>query len=147
MNGLEGFTIRRASTEDVDTLMSHRRETFRDMGYNDDAALESMSAKFLSWLLNKIKASEHIAWFVLAANGSVAAGAGLWLMDFSNRTTMQDGPSCRHDIPPVPRDTHGQYVCFRFHRFECVARPYIRPNTNNSNVPGTISGGVCGCAG
>lgn len=82
MDGPERFTVRRASTQDVETLVSHRREMFRDMGYNDEAALESMSTRFLSWLLDRIRTSEYIAWLALAVNGSIAAGAGLWLMDW-----------------------------------------------------------------
>jgi GNAT superfamily N-acetyltransferase len=82
MEGPEGFTVRRAFVADIDTLVSHRREMFRDMGHNSDAALEEMSAKFLPWLLNRMNAGEYIAWLAQAGDGSVAAGAGLWLMDW-----------------------------------------------------------------
>jgi GNAT superfamily N-acetyltransferase len=78
----EGFTIRRASTGDLETLIAHRRAMFRDMGYNDDAALDSMSAKFRVWLLQHINAGDYHAWLAYAPDGSIAAGAGLWLMDW-----------------------------------------------------------------
>jgi hypothetical protein len=54
----EGFTIRRASTEDVITLVEHRREMFYDMGYRDDAALDSMAAKFKPWLLGHMNSGD-----------------------------------------------------------------------------------------
>ena len=78
----EGFTIRRASTDDADTLVEHRRAMFHDMGYRDSAALDSMAAKFRPWLLTRMSAGEYLAWLVIAPDGSIAAGAGLWLMDW-----------------------------------------------------------------
>jgi GNAT superfamily N-acetyltransferase len=78
----EGFTIRRASTDDVITLVEHRREMFYDMGYRDDAALDSMAAKFKPWLLDHMNSGEYVAWLAVASDASIAAGAGLWLMDW-----------------------------------------------------------------
>lgn len=77
--------------DDVDTLALHRGEMFCEMGYNDNAALEFMSAKFLSWVPNKMKAGEYIALPAIAANGSVAAGAGVWLMNWP--------PNTRSNVP------------------------------------------------
>jgi ribosomal protein S18 acetylase RimI-like enzyme len=78
----DGFTLRRASTADLDTLVEHRRAMFQDMGYTDQAAMRSMSAKFRVWLLAQMNAGDYLAWLVDAADGSVAAGTGLWLMDW-----------------------------------------------------------------
>jgi GNAT superfamily N-acetyltransferase len=78
----EGFTIRRASTDDLITLVEHRREMFYDMGYRDDAALDSMAAKFKPWLLAHMNSGEYVAWLAVASDASIAAGAGLWLMDW-----------------------------------------------------------------
>src|SRR5262245_3411216 len=77
----EGFTLRRASVDDLPTLVAHRRAMFYDMGYRDDAALDSMAAKFSPWLQAQMNAGEYLAWLAVAPDGSVAAGAGLWLMD------------------------------------------------------------------
>jgi GNAT superfamily N-acetyltransferase len=41
-----------------------------------------MAGKFLPWVRARMMAGEYLAWFAVAANGSVAAGAGLWLMDW-----------------------------------------------------------------
>jgi len=78
----EGFTIRRASTDDVATIVAHRRGMFYDMGYHDEAALDSMSAKFQPWALARIDSGEYSGWLVFDAEGSVVAGASLWLMDW-----------------------------------------------------------------
>jgi GNAT superfamily N-acetyltransferase len=78
----DGFTLRRASIADLDTLVSHRREMFRDMGYNDEAAMDSMSARLQVWLCDRMNAGEYHAWLIDAPDGSVAAGAGVWLMDW-----------------------------------------------------------------
>lgn len=78
----DGFLIHRASTADVETLAAHRRAMFHDMGYNDDVVLSEMSAKFQVWVLQKMNSGEYLAWLVRAPDGSIAAGAGLWLMDW-----------------------------------------------------------------
>jgi GNAT superfamily N-acetyltransferase len=78
----EGFAIRRASTADLETLVAHRRAMFHDMGYTDDTAMDSMSAKFRVWLLEHMKSGDYHAWLACAPDGSIAAGAGLWLMDW-----------------------------------------------------------------
>ena len=77
-----GFEIRRASTADVETRVEHRAAMFRDMGYSDETALDSMSMKFREWLLEHMNAGDYLAWLVTAPDVSTAAGAGLWLMDW-----------------------------------------------------------------
>jgi GNAT superfamily N-acetyltransferase len=78
----EGFSIRSATAADLDTLVIHRESMFRDMGYGDEAALASMSAKFRVWVEERMKSGEYLAWLVCTPDGLVAAGAGLWLMDW-----------------------------------------------------------------
>ena len=78
----DGFTLRRATTEDADTLVEHRRAMFRDMGHGDASALDSMAARFRVWLLAQMNAGSYLAWLISAPDSSVAAGAGLWLMDW-----------------------------------------------------------------
>jgi GNAT superfamily N-acetyltransferase len=78
----DGFAIRLASEEEIDTLVAHRRFMFRDMGYSDDAAMNDMAEKCKPWLLGKMKTGEYLAWLAIASAGTVAAGAGLWLMDW-----------------------------------------------------------------
>jgi GNAT superfamily N-acetyltransferase len=78
------MTIRPATLEesDLDSIVHHRRAMFRDMGYRDEDALDRMSVRFRAWLQRKMEAGEYLAWFVLAADSSIASGLGLWLMDW-----------------------------------------------------------------
>jgi len=78
----EGFILRRATTDDLDKLVAHRRLMFQDMGYTDHVAMDSMSAKLRPWLLERMNSGEYHAWLVCAPDGSIAAGTGLWLMDW-----------------------------------------------------------------
>lgn len=78
----EGFTIRRASTDDLTTLVEHRCGMFYDMGYRDHAAMDAMALKFRTWLLKQMDAGEYLSWLAVAPDGSIAAGTGLWLMDW-----------------------------------------------------------------
>jgi GNAT superfamily N-acetyltransferase len=78
----EGFSIRSATTADLDTLVAHRREMFLDMGYNDGDAMTSMSNRFRVWLRDHMDTGAYLAWLAVAADGAIAAGTGLWLMDW-----------------------------------------------------------------
>ncbi len=78
----DGFVLRRASATDLDTLVTHRREMFREMGYKVDATMESMSDRFRDWLIERMNSGDYLAWLASAPDGSIAAGAGLWLMDW-----------------------------------------------------------------
>ncbi len=55
---------------------------FVDMGYRDERVLDAMTASFRPWLIHKMQAGEYLAWLAIATDGSVAAGLGLWLMDW-----------------------------------------------------------------
>ena len=82
MNDPQTFTIRPATPDDAETLVAHRRAMFFEMGYRDEEALEAMAAAFHPWLRKKMEAGEYLAWLVIAEDGQVAAGIGLWLMDW-----------------------------------------------------------------
>src|ERR1035438_6285479 len=76
------YSIRPATLEDAPIIAAQRRAMFFDMGYRDDRALDDMAEAFLPWLRHKMEAGEYLAWLAIALDGSVAAGAGLWLMDW-----------------------------------------------------------------
>ena len=80
----ERMTIRPATLEesDLDSIVHHRRAMFLDMGYRDEDALDNMSVRFRAWLQRKMEAGEYLGWFALAPDSSIAAGVGLWLMDW-----------------------------------------------------------------
>ena len=76
------MTIRAATLADAEVLAAHRRAMFVDMNYRDAVALDAMLATFLPWLREKMAAGEYLAWVACAEDGSIAAGLGLWLMDW-----------------------------------------------------------------
>jgi len=78
----EGYSIREATIADAETIIRHRREMFFDMGHNDDAVLDELVKSFRPWLVDKMSRQEYRGWFAIAEDGSVAAGAGLWLMNW-----------------------------------------------------------------
>ncbi len=55
---------------------------FRDMGYKDETALDRMTERFLPWVEAKLESQEYVGWLAVDADDVVAAGAGVWLMDW-----------------------------------------------------------------
>ena len=76
------MTIRRATCEDATIITGHRRSMFFDMGHRDDAALDAMSVLFYPWVKPRLESGEYVGWLAIAPDQSVAAGLGLWLMDW-----------------------------------------------------------------
>jgi len=76
------YTIRRATADDADTIVAHRRAMFSAMRYHDEQALDAMCEAFRPWLIRMMHAGEYLTWFAISEDGSVAAGLGLWLMDW-----------------------------------------------------------------
>jgi GNAT superfamily N-acetyltransferase len=76
------LAIRPATPEDAATVTAQRRAMFFDMGYRDERTLDSMAEAFLPWVRRKMSAGEYLGWLAIAEDGSAAAGAGLWLMDW-----------------------------------------------------------------
>ena len=79
---------------------------FGDMGYHDQAVLEAMTAAFRPWLRRKMEEGEYLCWLAVRTDGSVAAGLGLWLMDWpphmigpgsrrGNILNVYTNPECR----------------------------------------------------
>jgi GNAT superfamily N-acetyltransferase len=77
-----GFLIRPGMASDAETIVAHRRAMFSEMGYRDDEALDKMCDSFGPWLARKMQTGEYLAWFAVSADGVIAAGLGLWLMDW-----------------------------------------------------------------
>ena len=72
--------IRPAALEEAAIIAAQRRGMFFDMGYRD--GLDPMTEAFLPWVRAKMAAGEYLGWFAVTENGAIAAGAGLWLMDW-----------------------------------------------------------------
>jgi GNAT superfamily N-acetyltransferase len=77
-----GFVIRSGAAGDSRTIVGQRRAMFREMGYRDDRELDKMCDAFEPWLARKMQTGEYLAWLAVAADGSIASGLGLWLMDW-----------------------------------------------------------------
>ena len=75
------YSIRPATLEDAGIIAGHRRQMFLDIGH-DPQKLDEMTKAFGPWLESKIAAGEYLGWLAIAADGSVAAGVGLWLMEW-----------------------------------------------------------------
>jgi len=54
----------------------------REIRNTDEAMLEAMSKKFRPWLRSKLESDEYYGWLAVARDESVAAGVGLWLLDW-----------------------------------------------------------------
>lgn len=77
-----GFTIRPAAVDEGHIITAHRRAMFAAMGYTDAVQLEAMCAAFAKWITPKLASGEYRGWFVVTENGVIAAGAGIWLMNW-----------------------------------------------------------------
>src|SRR5580704_7667181 len=78
----ETFEIRAATIGDSEIIAAHRLAMFFEMGYREQAVLDAMIVAFRPWLRRKMDEGEYLAWFAVRADGAVAAGLGLWLMDW-----------------------------------------------------------------
>jgi len=76
-----GYAIRPVSVADAPVIADHRRAMFFDMGHRDRAVLDAMSGHFIPWLIPRLQTGEYLGWFATSYE-SVAAGIGLWLMDW-----------------------------------------------------------------
>jgi ribosomal protein S18 acetylase RimI-like enzyme len=79
---MDDFQIRPGTLADAETVVAHRRAMFFEMGYRDEQALDKMSDAFQPWLERKMRDSQYLAWFAVDSSGAIAAGLGLWLMDW-----------------------------------------------------------------
>jgi len=89
MTNPDPISLRPAILHDAPTIARHRRQMFRDMGYHDEARLDSMMAQFLPWVEAKMASADYLAWFAVHdkeekvdKGEKIVAGAGLWLMDW-----------------------------------------------------------------
>ena len=78
----EGFVVRRACVADARTVAHHRRAMFLEMHSAGEAELDEMAERFTSWVEEKLARDEYLGWLAVAEDGSIAAGAGMWLMEW-----------------------------------------------------------------
>ncbi len=78
----EAYRIRRATSQDIPTIAEHRREMVAEIRETTELDFDSMVAQFQDWLRPRMEREEYIEWFSVSEDGSVAAGIGLWLIDW-----------------------------------------------------------------
>jgi GNAT superfamily N-acetyltransferase len=76
------YSLRLATTNDVETIVRHRKRMIHEIREASEKALSAMGDAFAEWVRPKIEGGEYLAWFAITEDGSVAAGAGLWLLDW-----------------------------------------------------------------
>jgi GNAT superfamily N-acetyltransferase len=76
------YSIRLATLEDAGIIAGHRHRMFLDIGKHDPQKLAAMTNAYRPWLQSKMATREYLGWLAMTADGSVAAGLGLWLMDW-----------------------------------------------------------------
>ena len=77
-----GYTLRTAGPEDAGAGRHHRRAMFHAMGLTDEARLNQMDAAFAGWLEVHLADGHYIGLLACAEDGEIAAGAGIWLLDW-----------------------------------------------------------------
>lgn len=80
------FQIRETGLDDLEEILNHRRQMFFDMGYKDEATLESMVRHSRPCIRNFLEEGSYRGWLAVSPIGQVAAGAGLII------TTLVSGP-------------------------------------------------------
>jgi GNAT superfamily N-acetyltransferase len=76
---------------------------FRDIGDHDRQKLDAMTEAFKPWLESRMASGDYLGWLAMAADGTVAAGLGLWLMDWPPH--VLGGSSRRGNIVNVYTET------------------------------------------
>jgi len=83
---------RQATTNDIPTLVHHRRAMFMEMGHTDEAQLAEMEAAYAPFLEQTMTTGTMLAWIAEDTNRNPLAGGCLYLYPFPPRpgdTTMR----------------------------------------------------------
>ena len=86
----DGFRIRRGSAADLDLVVRHRVEMFRDMGFTGEALVEAERSG-REYFAAQFAEERYYAWFLEDPEGQVIAGAGI--------TISRYHPSPKHPAP------------------------------------------------
>jgi GNAT superfamily N-acetyltransferase len=76
------FTIRQATLDDIPVIVTHRRKMFEDMEMGTRDVLDAMEKRLAPWLHERMESERYLAWLAVTAEGKVASGAGVWLIDW-----------------------------------------------------------------
>lgn len=87
------YVLRRATLDDLLTLVAHRRAMFEAMGPRAEADLRTHDRAFRAWARSRLRSGELVAWIVEAAGAPVASGCA-W------RRPTQPRPGWTRDDQP-----------------------------------------------
>lgn len=86
-----GYSIREATVGDAGTIADQRRSMFADMGEGDAIRRDAVALTSLPWLKKKLSAGDYMGWLAIAPDQSVAAGAGIWMIEWPPTVTDLSG--------------------------------------------------------
>ena len=86
-----GYYIREATVADAGTIADHRRSMFADMGEGDGIRHDAVGFASRPWLEKKLSAGEYLGWLAIATDQSVAAGTGIWVIEWPPTITDLSG--------------------------------------------------------
>ncbi len=89
------FTIRTATVSDVDTVVHHRCEMYRSMGYADEQALEHVVDNCRPFFQSALADGSYRAWMAVIAGGKIVGGGGVGLIPWPGNPR---DPRCRRAI-------------------------------------------------
>jgi len=75
------LTIREGNLEDLDIILTHRRNMFVDIGYHDDLVLDAVNSNARPFFGERITDGRYRSWLVEAPSGEVVAGGGIMIFD------------------------------------------------------------------
>jgi GNAT superfamily N-acetyltransferase len=73
------FQVRRATAADLALVMHHRREMFREMGFDEPEGMAAMEATSAPYFAEGLANGDYQGWFLTDASGKVVAGGGVTL--------------------------------------------------------------------
>lgn len=73
----DNVTIRLATPDDAAIVAEHRARLFEDTGRLDDERATAMTELLVPMLRPMLASGEYVGWLAAAADGTVAAGAGV----------------------------------------------------------------------
>jgi GNAT superfamily N-acetyltransferase len=80
MNSVD-TTIRPATAADIETVLTHRRAMFLDMGYAADQT-GRMIERSRPFFTERLKSGDYRAWLIENERSEVVAGGGIVLLDY-----------------------------------------------------------------
>lgn len=83
------YPIRRATLDDIDTLLYQRRAMFADIGHAD-AVQDAIAPDIRQWMCEHITQGDYLAWLVMDGERP-AGGAGVWFMQWAPSPNAPSG--------------------------------------------------------